>query len=208
MAVEYEATPLLLLAIFDEDCELFCKVVEECASDEDLGDMSCSPFIIAKGGSFITARNFTICIDTLPVIHATNPCQAFRLMFFAHFAFNLAYPKDTSLCLEFIQRFSEDERIKERQAAIIAFKSKLHYLFQLVQIICQMEVGDPAPDDQLEPPPDMDDMFDVPPSPCEEYAPSTNGAQQRGGVTKCARPTCRIEEKNPVRPCDTAEADN
>ncbi|XP_049517132.1 uncharacterized protein LOC125942922 isoform X2 [Dermacentor silvarum] len=104
MAVEYEATPLLLLAIFDEDCELFCKVVEECASDEDLGDMPCSPFIIAKGGSFITARNFTICIDTLPVIHATNPCQAFRLMFFAHFAFNLAYPKDTSLCLEFTQR--------------------------------------------------------------------------------------------------------
>ncbi|KAH7940646.1 hypothetical protein HPB49_002745 [Dermacentor silvarum] len=35
-------------------------------------------------------------------------------------------------------------------------------------IICQMEVGDPAADDQLEPPPDMDDMFDVPLSPCAE----------------------------------------
>ncbi|XP_049527525.1 myb/SANT-like DNA-binding domain-containing protein 1 [Dermacentor silvarum] len=36
------------------------------------------------------------------------------------------------------------------------------------QIIRQMEVGDPAADDQPEPPPDMDDMFDVPPSPCAE----------------------------------------
>ncbi|KAH7959849.1 hypothetical protein HPB49_014303 [Dermacentor silvarum] len=95
------------------------------------------------------------------------------------------------------------ELVKACQEGRRPLKSDLNEM-----IICQMEVGDPAPDDQLEPPPDMDDMFDVPPSPCEEYAPSTNGAQQRGGVTKCARPTCRIEEKNPVRPCDTAEADN
>ncbi|XP_054930445.1 uncharacterized protein [Dermacentor andersoni] len=104
MAVEYEATPLLLLAIFDEDRELFCKVVEESASDDDLGDMPCSPFIIAKGGSFLTAKSFVVCVDSLPAMHATNPCQAFKLMFFVHFAFNVAYPKDTSLCLEFTQR--------------------------------------------------------------------------------------------------------
>ncbi|KAH7949612.1 hypothetical protein HPB49_012755 [Dermacentor silvarum] len=35
------------------------------------------------------------------------------------------------------------------------------------QILRQMEVGDPAADDQPEPPPDKD-MLDVPPSPCAE----------------------------------------
>ncbi|XP_077488926.1 uncharacterized protein LOC144099469 isoform X2 [Amblyomma americanum] len=30
--------------------------------------------------------------------------EAFKLLFFAHFAFNIQYQKETSLCLEFTQR--------------------------------------------------------------------------------------------------------
>ncbi|CAN7948044.1 unnamed protein product [Ixodes pacificus] len=63
-----------------------------------------SPFMCAKGGSFVTAKSFTICIDSQPVVHTTCPCQAFKLVFFAHFAFNIIYRKETSLCLEFMQR--------------------------------------------------------------------------------------------------------
>ncbi|KAM7291823.1 uncharacterized protein ISCGN_028394 [Ixodes scapularis] len=56
------------------------------------------------GGSFVTAKSFTTCIDSQPVVHTSSPCQAFKLVFFAHFAFNVVYRKEASLCLEFMQR--------------------------------------------------------------------------------------------------------
>ncbi|XP_042150183.1 uncharacterized protein LOC121838169 [Ixodes scapularis] len=103
-AVEYEGAPLLLLTVFEEDKDLFYKVIEETGCDDDLGDMPGSPFICAKGGSFVTAKSFTICIDSQPVVHTSSPCQAFKLVFFAHFAFNVVYRMEASLCLEFTQR--------------------------------------------------------------------------------------------------------
>ncbi|CAN8017666.1 unnamed protein product, partial [Ixodes persulcatus] len=93
-AVEYEGAPLLLLVIFEEDKDLFYKVIEETACDDDLGDMPGSPFICTEGGSFVTAKLFTICIDSQPVVHTSSPCQAFKLVFFAHFAFNIVYRKE------------------------------------------------------------------------------------------------------------------
>ncbi|XP_077499847.1 uncharacterized protein LOC144110662 [Amblyomma americanum] len=104
MAVEYEAMPLLLLAIFGEDKELFYKLTEEMASDDDLGDLPSCPFICVKGWTSLTANSYTICVDTHPVLHASKPDEAFKLLFFAHFAFNIQYQKETSLCLEFTQR--------------------------------------------------------------------------------------------------------
>ncbi|KAG0433628.1 hypothetical protein HPB47_019733 [Ixodes persulcatus] len=62
---------------------------------------------ISRGESFLTAKSFTICIDSQPVVHTSSPCQAFKLVFFAHFAFNIVYRKEASLCLEFMQRHAE-----------------------------------------------------------------------------------------------------
>ncbi|XP_077513401.1 uncharacterized protein LOC144124531 [Amblyomma americanum] len=76
----------------------------EMASDDDLGDLPSCPFICAKGWTFLTANSYTICVDTHPVLHASKPDEAFKLLFFAHFAFNIQYQKETSLCLEFTQR--------------------------------------------------------------------------------------------------------
>ncbi|KAG0438601.1 hypothetical protein HPB47_016944 [Ixodes persulcatus] len=45
-----------------------------------------------------------ILADSQPVVHTYSPCQAFKLVFFAHFAFKIVYCKETSLCLEFMQR--------------------------------------------------------------------------------------------------------
>ncbi|KAG0412917.1 hypothetical protein HPB47_009939 [Ixodes persulcatus] len=58
----------------------------------------------SSGGSFVDVKSFTICIDSQPVANTSSPCQAFKLVFFAHFAFNIVYRKETSLCLEFMRR--------------------------------------------------------------------------------------------------------
>ncbi|KAG0428133.1 hypothetical protein HPB47_024843 [Ixodes persulcatus] len=46
-----------------------------------------------------------ILADSQPVVHTSSPRQAFKLVFFAHFVFNIVYRKETSLCLEFMQRW-------------------------------------------------------------------------------------------------------
>ncbi|XP_077520966.1 uncharacterized protein LOC144132432 isoform X1 [Amblyomma americanum] len=84
--------------------DLFVSFGKEMASDDDLGDLPSCPFICAKGWTFLTANSYTICVDTHPVLHASKPDEAFKLLFFAHFAFNIQYQKETSLCLEFTQR--------------------------------------------------------------------------------------------------------
>lgn len=102
--VEYEAAPLLLLALLGEKKDFFCKVTEETASDADLGDLPCSPIIIAKGESFLTASSFTLFVDGQAVLTVSSPGRAFKLLFLCHFALNLQYLKDISLTLEFTQR--------------------------------------------------------------------------------------------------------
>ncbi|XP_075534465.1 uncharacterized protein LOC142568347 [Dermacentor variabilis] len=84
------------------------------------------------GGSFLTAKSVTICIDTLPVMHGTNPYQAFRPMFFVPFAFNLAHPKDTSLCLEFIQRSGGFVGMVTPADAALSWKPLKGYIVSLV----------------------------------------------------------------------------
>ncbi|XP_049267496.1 uncharacterized protein LOC125756642 [Rhipicephalus sanguineus] len=73
-------------------------------SEDNVGDVPCSPFVIAKGENFLTAGVFTICIDTHAVIESTTRCQAFKLMLFTHFSFTIEYRKEVSLTLVFTQR--------------------------------------------------------------------------------------------------------
>ncbi|KAM7306496.1 uncharacterized protein ISCGN_010199 [Ixodes scapularis] len=101
---EYDSTPLLLLAIFGEDIELIFKNVEENATDSDLGDMDPSPIICVKGANNYTASEFTICVDTVPVMTTSNRAGSFKLMFLLYFVLNISFPEEVGLTLEFIQR--------------------------------------------------------------------------------------------------------
>uniref|UniRef100_A0A131YZX6 Tick transposon n=1 Tax=Rhipicephalus appendiculatus TaxID=34631 RepID=A0A131YZX6_RHIAP len=85
-------------------CALIQFPYQESTCDGDLEEMPSWPFIFAKGGGFLTAKSFTVCIDNVPLMHASSPREAFKVLFLAHFAFNVAYPKETSLTLEFTQR--------------------------------------------------------------------------------------------------------
>lgn len=125
--LEYEAAPLLLLALLGERKDFFCKVTEETASDADLGDLPGSPIIIAKGESFLTANSFTLVIDGQAMLTTSNPGRAFKLMFLCHFALNLQYRKEISLTLEFTQRAIAAIN-PDRGTKVEKTKQKQHFL--------------------------------------------------------------------------------
>ncbi|CAN7978200.1 unnamed protein product [Ixodes persulcatus] len=100
---EYDSTPLLLLALFCEDIELIFKNVEN-ATDSDLGDMDPSPIICVKGANNHTASEFTICVDTVPVMTTGSRASSFKFMFLLYFVLNISFPEEVGLTLEFTQR--------------------------------------------------------------------------------------------------------
>ncbi|KAM7296927.1 uncharacterized protein ISCGN_022082 [Ixodes scapularis] len=51
-----------------------------------------------------TASEFTICVDTVPVMTTSNRAGSFKLMFLLYFVLNISFPEEVGLTLEFIQR--------------------------------------------------------------------------------------------------------
>ncbi|CAN7986667.1 unnamed protein product [Ixodes pacificus] len=100
---EYDSTRLLLLALFGEDIEFIFKNVEENATDSALGDMDPSPIICVKGANNHTASEFTICVDTVPVMTTSSRAGSFKLMFLLYFVLNFSFSEEVGLTLEFIK---------------------------------------------------------------------------------------------------------
>ncbi|XP_049267811.1 uncharacterized protein LOC125756872 [Rhipicephalus sanguineus] len=74
-------------------CALLQFVHQDTTCDDDIEEMPSWHFIFAKGGGFLTGKSFTPCIDNVPLMQASSPREAFKILFLAHFASTLPTQK-------------------------------------------------------------------------------------------------------------------